>query len=177
MQNPGLSRLTAALGALALFAACSSEEWTPPPSSVRDDARNLELVDRLLDKMEQRDVYVMELEDGGGVRVHLDRRAGGPSAGPVIFSPGVTPVTGQPDAGSGGAEVDTSSEPAGSVLAEVVGPSDAKPDLFHPANQPDANGGRPEQPAPVYGGRVIVHLASMPKHMNYMTENSAVTKR
>ena len=70
--------LPAALGALALLAACGSEEWAPPPSTVRDDARNLELVDKLLDKMEEREVYVLELEDGG-VRVLLDRREGGPS--------------------------------------------------------------------------------------------------
>jgi peptide/nickel transport system substrate-binding protein len=29
----------------------------------------------------------------------------------------------------------------------------------------------------VYGGRVIVHLTSIPKHLNYATENSAVTRR
>jgi len=166
--------IPAALAALALLAACSSDEWAPPPSSVRDDARNLELVDRLLDKMEERDVYVLELEDGGGVRVHLDRRAGGLAAGPVIMAPGAMPGAAEPGAATTTGPSPRSTSP---VTAEVVGPSDAKPDLFHPANQPDANGERPAQPAPVYGGRVIVHLSSMPKHINYMTENSAVTRR
>ncbi|MDE0895037.1 MAG: ABC transporter substrate-binding protein [Planctomycetota bacterium] len=50
-------------------------------------------------------------------------------------------------------------------------------DEFHPANKPDAEGVRPEAPAPVYGGRVIVHLSSMPENINYAIENSAVTRR
>lgn len=170
--------LPAALAVLALPAvltACSKSEWTPPPSNVRDDARNLELVDKLLDKMEERDVYVLELEDNGGVRVHLDRRQGGLAAGPVMMAPGAVPTASGASATDAGGATDSASAPV--VVAEVVGPSDAQPDLFHPDNQPDANGNRPAQPDPVYGGRVIVHLSSMPKHMNYMTENSAVTRR
>ncbi len=50
-------------------------------------------------------------------------------------------------------------------------------DEFHPANQPDESGARPKAPAPVYGGRVIVHLSSMPENINYSIENSAVTRR
>jgi peptide/nickel transport system substrate-binding protein len=50
-------------------------------------------------------------------------------------------------------------------------------DSFHPDNQPDANGARPAAPEPVYGGRVIVHLSSMPENINYAIENSAVTRR
>ena len=50
-------------------------------------------------------------------------------------------------------------------------------DVFHPDNQPGPDGARPAQPTPVYGGRVTLHLASLPKHMNYVTENSAVTRR
>ncbi|HKX46886.1 MAG TPA: ABC transporter substrate-binding protein, partial [Planctomycetota bacterium] len=45
-------------------------------------------------------------------------------------------------------------------------------DPFHPA----VIAGEP-QPAPVYGGQVIVHMASLPKHMNYVTENSSYTRR
>ena len=42
-------------------------------------------------------------------------------------------------------------------------------DEFHPDQKMDAT--------PLYGGTVIVHTASMPKHMSYPTENSAVTRR
>jgi peptide/nickel transport system substrate-binding protein len=42
-------------------------------------------------------------------------------------------------------------------------------DVFHP--------GRNQSGTPLYGGRVIVHSASLPKHMNYVTENSAYTRR
>jgi len=60
--------------------------------------------------------------------------------------------------------------PASAQGADVV-------DAFHPDNQPDANGVRPEAPQPVYGGRVIVHLLSLPASLNNAIENSAVTRR
>jgi peptide/nickel transport system substrate-binding protein len=50
-------------------------------------------------------------------------------------------------------------------------------DEFHPANQAGPDGARPATAAPVYGGRVIVHLSSMPENINYAIENSAVTRR
>jgi peptide/nickel transport system substrate-binding protein len=50
-------------------------------------------------------------------------------------------------------------------------------DEFHPANKPSASGARPAAPDAVYGGRVIVHLSSMPENINYAIENSAVTRR
>ena len=50
-------------------------------------------------------------------------------------------------------------------------------DVFHPDNQPGEDGSRPAAPEPVWGGSVTVHLASLPKHMSYPTENSAVTRR
>ncbi|MFT4710835.1 MAG: peptide/nickel transport system substrate-binding protein [Planctomycetota bacterium] len=50
-------------------------------------------------------------------------------------------------------------------------------DEFHPANQASPDGTRPATAAPVYGGRVIVHLSSMPENINYAIENSAVTRR
>ena len=50
-------------------------------------------------------------------------------------------------------------------------------DEFHPDNQPGPNGARAAVPDPVYGGRVIVHLSSMPENINYAIENSAVTRR
>lgn len=49
----------------------------------------------------------------------------------------------------------------------VKGP--APVDVFHPDRDTDAT--------PLYGGRVIVHSTSVPKHMNYVTENSAYTRR
>lgn len=42
-------------------------------------------------------------------------------------------------------------------------------DEFHPDQNLEA--------APLYGGTVIIHTPSMPKHMSYPTENSAVTRR
>lgn len=48
-------------------------------------------------------------------------------------------------------------------------PGPATPDRFHPDNEVPY-----EQKD---GGRVIVHVSSYPKHMNYMTENSATTRR
>lgn len=49
-------------------------------------------------------------------------------------------------------------------------PGPATPDRFHPD-------GNRDMPAPRRGGRVIVHISSFPKHMNYATENSATTRR
>ncbi|MEX1025618.1 MAG: ABC transporter substrate-binding protein [Planctomycetota bacterium] len=60
--------------------------------------------------------------------------------------------------------------------AVVGGPGPVTPDRFHPDHQPDAEGNRPPMPPVRDGGRVIVHLASMPRHINYMTENSAVSR-
>ena len=50
-----------------------------------------------------------------------------------------------------------------------------QPDLFHPDHQP-RDGVRPEMPEPRRGGRVIVHLAAMPRHLNLMTENSSYVR-
>lgn len=73
--------------------------------------------------------------------------------------------------------------PAALALTFVALPSFAQGtdprvvDEFHPANQPSESGARPKPPAPVYGGRVIIHLSSMPENINYAIENSAVTRR
>ncbi|MCA9001609.1 MAG: hypothetical protein KDB61_06785, partial [Planctomycetes bacterium] len=48
-------------------------------------------------------------------------------------------------------------------------PLSAEADVFHPD--------RAKPATPLYGGRVIVHSASLPKHTNYVTENSAYTRR
>lgn len=48
-------------------------------------------------------------------------------------------------------------------------PGPSVPDQFHPA--------RDSVPTPRKGGRVIIHLSSKPKNINYMVENSASTRR
>jgi peptide/nickel transport system substrate-binding protein len=52
---------------------------------------------------------------------------------------------------------------------ETVGPGPAELDPFHPD--------REREVTPRYGGRVIVHLASLPENICYPIENSAVTRR
>ena len=49
------------------------------------------------------------------------------------------------------------------------GPGESVPDKFHPDGT--------DLPEPRRGGRVIVHISSHPKHINYATENSATTRR
>ena len=46
-------------------------------------------------------------------------------------------------------------------------------DAFYPGFDPK----RDKLPAPVDGGRVVVHLPNFPKSLNYMIDNSAVTRR
>ena len=55
---------------------------------------------------------------------------------------------------------------------KVAGPGPAPVDPFHP----DVQAGKP-QPKPAYGGRVIVHMSSMPESLAYPIENSGVTRR
>ena len=52
---------------------------------------------------------------------------------------------------------------------EVAGPGAAAVDVFHPDREQDAE--------VFYGGRVIVHLSSLPESICYPIENSAVTRR
>ncbi len=52
-------------------------------------------------------------------------------------------------------------------------PGPATPDRFHP----DFNVESDDMPAPRKGGKVIVHLSSKPKNLNYTIENSASTRR
>lgn len=61
---------------------------------------------------------------------------------------------------------------AASPVAHAVGGDDADEavvDRFHP----DKGDGK----APLYGGRAIVHVPSLPENMCYPIENSAVTRR
>lgn len=169
-----------ALGALGLssLAACSSGDWSPPPAGPAP-APEIDVA-KALDLMEERGVYVYEHEYADGTRVLLDRRPGG-AAAPMIAAPwtGAAPASGvpvQPNAannlaGNNGASSSRSSSGAADVgsVAEVRGPGDQPADVFHPDKD--------EPATPLYGGRVIVHMASLPKHTNYVTENSAYTRR
>ena len=59
-----------------------------------------------------------------------------------------------------------------SPAAHAVGGDDADEavaDQFHPA--------KGDGKAPLYGGRAIVHIPSLPENMCYPIENSAVTRR
>lgn len=51
----------------------------------------------------------------------------------------------------------------------VRGPGPVEADIFHPERETPVE--------PVDGGRVRVHLSTLPKNINYMVENSAVTRR
>ena len=55
---------------------------------------------------------------------------------------------------------------------ETMGPGPVALDVFHP----DVLAGTP-QPKAAWGGRVIVHMASMPENLSYPIENSAYTRR
>ncbi len=67
-------------------------------------------------------------------------------------------------------------EPAAPELAADlvrVGAGPSLPDVFYPGFDPRTD----TLPEPRRGGRITVHLSSKPKHLNYMTENSATTRR
>lgn len=68
------------------------------------------------------------------------------------------------------------SEPVAAIADSAVAEARLV-DRFHPANQPDAHGRRPPQPAPAFGGRAIVHLTNLPALLNPLLENSSVTRR
>ena len=158
--------------ALIALAACSSESWEAPPpagSSSSTGSLNEEevarIVEALVTTMETGGLYELEMEHAeSGLKLRLDRRKA--TAG-VAYAP--APVAAEEEE-----EVIRVEEPVEEELgavAEVTGPAEAAVDVFHP----DRVEG--EELTPLYGGRAIVHLASMPKHMNYVTENSAVTTR
>jgi peptide/nickel transport system substrate-binding protein len=174
-RRPALSAL--ALAPTLLLPGCSTEGWEAPPSSGRMDGQNLELVNDLVDVMEQRGLWALEVEDASGVRVHIDRRAGGAAAA-VVPAAGV-PVQQAPGGAAGQASTTERSDVASSATDDVgeAGPGAAVADVFHPDNQPGPDGERPESPEALWGGRVIVHVPSLPKHTNYVTENSAYTRR
>jgi peptide/nickel transport system substrate-binding protein len=59
----------------------------------------------------------------------------------------------------------------GALGQSQVGPGPAEVDAFHPSKL-----AKEAQPKPAYGGRVVVHLESMPANINRAIENSAVTR-
>ena len=161
----GLTRLL--IPALFSLAACSTEGWEAPPPPGSTSALNEEevakIVDALVLTMESGGLYELEMEhEQSGLRLRLDRRS--QVAGVASLAPAA------PQA----AEVvaDAAKEPSKKESAtEVTGPGAAPVDVFHPEKVEG------EELKPLYGGRVFVHLSSLPKHTNYVTENSAVTRR
>lgn len=93
-----------------------------------------------------------------------------PAAGAGAAATGAEPAL----AGSSAPQADAG---AGSALPRSGDLAARAEDAFHPDYQPGPDGRFPVRPAPVYGGRVIVHLTSIPKNLNYAIENSAVTRR
>jgi peptide/nickel transport system substrate-binding protein len=85
----------------------------------------------------------------------------------------VAPSSGAPSAPA------SSAAPAveGLRVGDDSGPGPAPIDSFHPDHQPGPDGRRPPLPEPALGGRVIVHLESLPASLCYPIENSAVTRR
>ena len=59
----------------------------------------------------------------------------------------------------------------------ALGPGLLPVDSFHPDRRPRADGTLPPLPEPAYGGRAIVHLDAVPKHLCAVTDNSSVTRR
>jgi peptide/nickel transport system substrate-binding protein len=155
--------------ALLALTACSSESWEAPPAAASSVSLNEEEVARIVEAlvvtMESGGIYELEVEHAdSGLRLRLDRRKATVGVIPSAVIPALEEEAPEPIK-------EVKAKPAKSAVAEVTGPSEAAVDVFHP----DRVDG--EELTPLYGGRAIVHLASMPKHMNYVTENSAVTTR
>jgi peptide/nickel transport system substrate-binding protein len=101
-----------------------------------------------------------------------------PSPGAAAQAPAAEAPSGQaPAAGAGAAGFAGAGSEAASALPRGSDLDARAEDAFHPDLQPGPDGRFPARPAPVYGGRVIVHLTSIPRHLNYAIENSAVTRR
>jgi len=66
----------------------------------------------------------------------------------------------------------TPAPPSQAAAASAVRSASA-PDAFYPGFDP----ARDTLPTPVDGGRVVVHLLSFPTSLNYMIDNSSVTRR
>ncbi len=60
------------------------------------------------------------------------------------------------------------------LCQEQEKPGPVAKDVFHPDSEAELKEKR-EAPRPAFGGRVIIHLSTMPKHLQRATENSAST--
>jgi len=166
-------RTAASLLALLTAASCggSYERVTPGTSSqaapsAEDTVAYLEELADFMDRSELNELEVStggisaRLSRGGGQAVYAVPQPMGPV--PSGVSPFAEPAT---DAAEDAVEETVLADQSAGM--PVRGP--APVDSFHPEGPSGAD--------PLYGGRVIVHQASLPKHMNYATENSSYTRR
>lgn len=166
-------RTAASLLALLTAASCggSYERVTPGTSSqaapsAEDTVAYLEELADFMDRSELTELEVStggisaRLSRGGGQAVYAVPQPVGPA--PSGMSPSTGPAT---DAAEEAAEETVLADQSAGM--PIRGP--APVDSFHPEG--------PSSSDPLYGGRVIVHQASLPKHMNYATENSSYTRR
>ena len=166
-------RTAASLLVLLTAASCggSYERVTPGTSSqaapsAEDTVAYLEELADFMDRSELNELEVStggisaRLSRGGGQAVYAVPQPMGPV--PSGVSPFAEPAT---DAAEDAVEETVLADQSAGM--PVRGP--APVDSFHPEG--------PSSSDPLYGGRVIVHQASLPKHMNYATENSSYTRR
>lgn len=166
-------RTAASLLVLLTAASCggSYERVTPGSSSqaapsAEDTVAYLEELADFMDRSELNELEVStggisaRLSRGGGQAVYAMPQPMGPV--PSGVSPSAEPAT---DAAEDAVEEAVLADQSAGM--PVRGP--APVDSFHPEGPSGAD--------PLYGGRVIVHQASLPKHMNYATENSSYTRR
>ncbi len=73
---------------------------------------------------------------------------------------------------SGSQDAGSAQEPAW-LRSVPRGPGPSVPDRFRPGFDPAVD----ELPEPRRGGRVVVHVASLPRTVNYVLDNSATTRR
>ncbi len=134
--------------------------------SAEDTVAYLEELADFMDRSELNELEVStggisaRLSRGGGQAVYAVPQPMGPL--PSGVSPFAEPAT---DAAEDAVEETVLADQSAGM--PVRGP--APVDSFHPEG--------PSSSDPLYGGRVIVHQASLPKHMNYATENSSYTRR
>ena len=166
-------RTAASLLVLLTAASCggSYERVTPGTSSqaapsAEDTVAYLEELADFMDRSELNELEVStggisaRLSRGGGQAVYAVPQPMGPV--PSGVNPFAEPAT---DAAADAVEETVLADQSAGM--PVRGP--APVDSFHPEG--------PSSSDPLYGGRVIVHQASLPKHMNYATENSSYTRR
>ena len=174
-MTSALLRGRTAASPLALLTAASCggsyERVTPGTSSqaapsAEDTVAYLEELADFMDRSELNELEVStggisaRPSRGGGQAVYAVPQPMGPV--PSGVSPFAEPAT---DAAEDAVEETVLADQSAGM--PVRGP--APVDSFHPEGPSGAD--------PLYGGRVIVHQPSLPKHMNYATENSSYTRR